>query len=223
VSPTAILIFARSASLESRFKPFGGNRKNTVSLFETLNSKVFYLAKNSGLPCFIYNETTQRGETFGERLSYAVQEVYDRGFEKVIILGNDCPQLDKKQFQIALTQLERNSLVVGPDTRGGAYLIGISKSVFKCAHFSRLSWQTNRLRNDLMHFCPAAAELKILQDVNSIADARKLISSFSFRSKIRKAFVRLFSISSLSFHFYFAPRSLSNIYRLYGLKAPPLV
>jgi glycosyltransferase A (GT-A) superfamily protein (DUF2064 family) len=58
-------------------------------------------------------------------LSHAIQSVLDRGYDKVM-LGNDSPGLHLNHLQEAL-ELQDKSVVLGPDFKGGTYLMGFSK------------------------------------------------------------------------------------------------
>jgi glycosyltransferase A (GT-A) superfamily protein (DUF2064 family) len=77
------------------------------------------------LPYFISDESTQQG-FFGDKLSHAIQSV-DRGYDKVIVLGNDSPGLHLNHLQEAFLELQDKSVVLGPDFKGGTYLMGFSK------------------------------------------------------------------------------------------------
>jgi glycosyltransferase A (GT-A) superfamily protein (DUF2064 family) len=47
---------------------------------------------------------------------------FDQGFDKVIIIGNDTPGLTYNILK-AHSSLQDTDLVLGPDHKGGAYLI----------------------------------------------------------------------------------------------------
>jgi hypothetical protein len=47
------------------------------------------IGSKTKLPYFISDESTQQGDSFGDKLSHAIQSVLDRGYDKVIVLGND--------------------------------------------------------------------------------------------------------------------------------------
>jgi glycosyltransferase A (GT-A) superfamily protein (DUF2064 family) len=59
-------------------------------------------------------------------LSHANQSVLDKGY-KVIVLGNDSPGLHLNHLQEAFLELQDKSVVLGPDFKGGTYLMGFSK------------------------------------------------------------------------------------------------
>jgi hypothetical protein len=54
-------------------------------------------------------------------LSHAIQSVLDKGYDKVIVLGNDSPGLHLNHLQEAFLELQDKSVVLGPDFKGGTY------------------------------------------------------------------------------------------------------
>jgi hypothetical protein len=83
----------------------------------------------------------QQGSSFGERLENAVQTLTDLGYRKVVVVGSDCPDLEVADIQHAFRALKENRLVLGPDHRGGCYLIGLNVQDRHPLHGVR--WQRN--------------------------------------------------------------------------------
>lgn len=67
----------------------------------------------------------QHGRDFGERLENAVDTLAREGYDRIVILGRDCPQLTAGDVAEALSLLASRRLVVGPDHRGGCWLIAL--------------------------------------------------------------------------------------------------
>jgi len=72
---TAILVFANSAKAEMQIKPI---RKGAV-LFDKLTQETLQKVKKTGLPYFHISEQEQKGKTFGERFTKAIQTVFENG------------------------------------------------------------------------------------------------------------------------------------------------
>jgi uncharacterized protein len=70
----------------------------------------------------------QRGNDIGERMANALEEMFQMGAEKAIVVGADIPGLHRGIIDLAFTELDRADIVVGPARDGGYYLIGM-KSV----------------------------------------------------------------------------------------------
>ncbi len=69
----------------------------------------------------------QRGETLGERMSFAIKSGIHKFSKSCIIIGSDCYQLQSKHIREAAQALQKNDLVIGPAKDGGYYLIGMTK------------------------------------------------------------------------------------------------
>lgn len=104
------------------------------------------------MPVFEIGDTQQVGENFGERLSNAIDDIFQKGFDSLITIGNDCPDLKTSDLQKAEELLETQNFVLGPDLRGGLYLIGIQKKAFQKSDFQKLDWQTDNLKSSFLNF-----------------------------------------------------------------------
>lgn len=190
---TAILIFARSAQADAAHKRL----RNGVSVFKELNARIENSVIQTGLPYFVYTEEQQRGTDFATRFTNALQDIYNLGFEKVISVGNDTPQLTKKHLLAAVNKLETCPLVLGPSQDGGFYLMGLSKEHFDRDAFLNLPWQTASLTRSIIRLVQArkihAELLPALYDIDSSADIGFILShakelSETLRNLLIKAF-----------------------------------
>lgn len=171
---TAILIFAQSAQKEAINKPF----KNATHLFTQLNNHTIATVQKSNLPYFRITEEAQTGITFGERLTNAIQSIYDKGYDNVITIGNDTPHLQAHHIVEAAQKLESHQFILGPSKDGGFYLIGLHKSKFDPAQFIQLPWQTNSLSDKLLSLTSENENIVILQaltDIDTVFDIEKML------------------------------------------------
>ncbi|AXT62543.1 DUF2064 domain-containing protein [Aquimarina sp. AD10] len=175
---TAILVFANSIQEELKNKAIIGGK----ALFSELNQKTILTAQRTGLPFFVYTEKEQRGHTFGERFVNAIQDVYDRGYENVITIGNDTPHLTKQHLIESVKQLENNKFVLGPSKDGGFYLMGLHKSQFNIDVFLKLPWQSRTLSKCISRLIKTAkielVTLEILIDIDTISDIESISRFF---------------------------------------------
>jgi len=181
-SKTAILIFANSAEKEIISKSFSDK-----SLFETLNTQTLNIAKKTGLAYFLFSEKQQIGNSFGERFTNAIQSVYDKGFDTVITIGNDTPHLTSKHILKTVEKLKQHTVVLGPSTDGGFYLMGLNKSQFKKELFLKLPWQTSKLSRSITKLTSsnklAISYLEVLTDIDTASDIKLVIDSYKTLSK----------------------------------------
>ena len=144
----------------------------------------------SGLPTLVISGTQQHGSSFGERLANAIEAAFDKGFDKVIAVGNDCLQVSETLLNLAASQLETCPVVLGPDTNGGHYLIGLSKAAFHRKSFIELPWQSKHLQRDFerylsendLHF----QYLVEASDINHAIDLLKALRHLSAYSRLYK-------------------------------------
>ena len=123
---TAILIFANSALEDASRKAI----RSSENLFATLTEQTLKIAKASNLPYFHFTENQQIGNSFGERFTNAIKTVYAQGFDNVITIGNDTPNLTTALLNRAANRLQTEKFILGPSTDGGFYLMGLHKSHF---------------------------------------------------------------------------------------------
>lgn len=180
---TAVLIFANSSQGERKFKSFAKGD----AFVEELNENILQTVKRSKLPYYLFTEKEQVGKSFGERFSNAIQAVFEKGFDSVITVGNDTPQLRKHHILQAANEIDKNKCVVGPSIDGGFYLMGLSKKQFSEISFLDLPWQTKSLEKTIsLQFAATQTEvikLDTLLDVDSTSDLKALFKLSQFISK----------------------------------------
>lgn len=196
-SNTAILLFTRNASEEARIKCFvpHGNSLINQSIATGFISRTIRELKKSGYPLFIISSERQVGNSFGERFSNAFTEVFRLGFEQVIAVGNDAPQLNSAVIQHAASMLNEQKLVIGPDKRGGAYLIGLTHSSFDAAALRSIHWNTPVVFSELTDWMfQAAADYSILDAMADINTGSELTSLLQSKILLTRFFQKLRSI-----------------------------
>ena len=76
-----------------------------------------------GNRCSFYKQ--YRGE-LGIKISDALIKSFRKGFQKVIIIGTDCPSLSSSLMLKGLDKLSDYDVILGPAEDGGFYLLGLS-------------------------------------------------------------------------------------------------
>ena len=87
----------------------------------------------------------QRGETFGERLIFAAEDLFAVGFTSVCLINSDSPMVPAQYFAEAAIELAEpaDRLVIGPADDGGYYLIGLKRMHRRL--FEEVQWSTERV------------------------------------------------------------------------------
>ncbi|TMM58927.1 DUF2064 domain-containing protein [Maribacter algarum] len=172
---TAILVFARSSQEEVAHKSI----YNGGQLFDALTNHVLETVVKTQLPYFHFSEEKQTGNTFGERFTNAIKTIFEKGYEQIITIGNDTPQLEASHILEAEKQLSLNKSVLGPSVDGGFYLMGLHKSQFDAYAFQQLAWQTSDLSKQLLGLLKLrnadVYRLRTLSDIDTQADIKSII------------------------------------------------
>ena len=92
----------------------------------------------------------QRGDKFGERLYFAVEDLFKCGFESVCLIDSDSPTVPAENFAeaVELLSTSEDRVVLGPSDDGGYYLIGVKKPHRQL--FERIDWSTEHVLNQTM-------------------------------------------------------------------------
>ena len=119
-----------------------------------------------------YIKRKQFGNDLGEKMQHAFDELFAEGFEKVLIIGSDCYQLQTSTIEKAVDQLHTHSVVLGPTYDGGYYLLGMN--AFIPALFENKTWSTDQVLTesiaDLTPLNTSYSLLETLHDVDEEAD-----------------------------------------------------
>lgn len=172
---TAILVFAHSSEKEACKKQFVHSKK----LFKKLNEKTLAKANKTGLDVILITEKQQTGNSFGERFTNAIKSVFNRGYNQIITIGNDSPNLKTKHLLKAFKNLQENKNTLGPSFDGGTYLIALKKEHFHYTEFKNLPWQSHKVFSSLKkyfaHQSITTNQLNYLVDIDSFNDISLLI------------------------------------------------
>jgi len=180
-------------------------------------------ARDTGLEYFEYTSNYQTGNSFGERLANAFQDIFNKGYERVIALGNDCPYLDKEDILLANQKLQTSDIVLGPDNKGGAYLIGFNRSAFEQEQFEALPWQQNCLFKEFLNYCEDLGhDCALLDELNEVDNLKSLqLFIHQCRRSILVTLVRQFMAGSTRLDFTKSHGFSQLLETLQSLRAPP--
>lgn len=175
---TAILYFAYRPEVEAQRKPLfpsHGHQFN-AQIYHELQDELFERVTPLGLPLIHIDERQQQGEGFAERISHAVEQVWEQGYERVIILGNDCPELRADDYQHCIELLDQGSSCLVRTQHGGAGLIALHRHQYHGQHWRELEWQSQRTFDELFD-CLADCRVldRTLIELNGLSDAHEYI------------------------------------------------
>jgi rSAM/selenodomain-associated transferase 1 len=120
----------------------------------------------------------QRGADLGQRMKNAFFFAFDRGFEQVIIVGSDIPDLPRNIIEDAFESLHSRDAVFGPSFDGGYYLIGFRRDTFQPQAFDGIVWGTETVLQETID-CLRTTGLSLhtlptWNDIDTLADLKDL-------------------------------------------------
>lgn len=124
----------------------------------------------------------QQGNDLGERMLDAFKNGFNRGYERIIGVGTDLPDLNHDIMQAGIEALKTNETVFGPAEDGGYYLIGMNQ-LHRCA-FENKKWSTDELLKETLQELDdldiSYSLLQTLNDIDTLEDLQKSSISEKF-------------------------------------------
>lgn len=118
----------------------------------------------------------QQGEDLGDRMANAFQEGFRLGYEGLLLLGSDAPDIPVAILTEAIHGLQQGQSVIGPSRDGGYYAIGFTPETFCAAIFEPMPWSTAEVYPlTLQRFAQAgcaAHTLPLWSDIDVLEDLR---------------------------------------------------
>ena len=126
-----------------------------------------------------YSYAPQIGQDLGQRMKNAFLQAFSDGFNSVVIIGSDSPDLPADYLDLGFTALDTNDVVVGPSSDGGYYLIGFVKNAFLPEVFGGISWNSHNVLEQTINILKQHKKKLYLlpqwHDVDTLADLNELV------------------------------------------------
>ncbi len=163
------------------FYPTGSNKK----IISWLGPEHFYI--------------TQVGRDLGERMENAFKDAFMEGFNEVLVVGSDIPDLTSSLIDKAFGALKSCDAVIGPCFDGGYYLIGFRKKTFLSDAFKGIQWSTEGVFKDTMEvFMKKGYKVHVMPKLRDIDRIDDLIAFYKESKKTRCKYSKtLFYLSSI--------------------------
>lgn len=124
-----------------------------------------------------YHVFQQQGMDIGERLQSGFTTMFEKGYQRVIALASDSPDLPIEILRDAVSALQTHEAVIGPASDGGYYLIGFSQEPSILEAFEDISWSTETVfRETLSKIKSVTQNIHILPewiDIDTKSDLQK--------------------------------------------------
>jgi rSAM/selenodomain-associated transferase 1 len=133
---------------------------------------------------FNTSKHVQLGDNLGDRMLNAFRDGFNLGYDKIVLIGSDLPDLNKQLIERAISSLDNNDVVFGPADDGGYYLIGMNTlipNIFKDKPWS----QPNLLDVSLEELDELNHSVATLENLNDIDTFEDLIDSKFYQSNLK--------------------------------------
>ena len=195
-SESALVLFTLSPQAEGRRKSLGlGRPEQAADVFavllnhlETLSRSLedvdFLIATPEPVENSHRHHLPQRGRSFGESLRLAVDDAFSLGYRRVVVIGNDSPEISRSYLENAFESLASSGprrAVLGPAKDGGYALLGLTTPCPEA--FEAMPWGSSRVASlteaRLVGGGFVVARLSSLEDI----DDRRGLNRFLNRSQ----------------------------------------
>lgn len=196
-SKSALIIFTRNPELgkcKTRLAKTIGN-ESALEIYKHLLKHTAETAKNVSVDRYVfYSEAIQKediwnsdffkkklqeGSDLGQRMENAFSELFQLGYEKVLIIGSDLLDLNAEIISEGFQKLNKNDYVLGPAEDGGYYLFGMKQLHPKV--FKNKAWGTESvckdtlddLQNEDVHLLEILNDIDTFEDIQGIESLKK--------------------------------------------------
>ena len=127
------------------------------------------------------DKAVQYGEDLGQRMKNAFQKGLEDGYDRIVLIGSDLPDIHATHITNGLQALSANNIIFGPAIDGGYYLIGMTK-MFEFV-FENKPWsQSNLLTETLAELNQNAITYSLLESLNDIDTVEDLEASEFYKT-----------------------------------------
>jgi len=122
-----------------------------------------------------FGKHLQKGGNLGQRMSNAIQKGFSDGYERVAIIGSDCPALAPEHIKKTFSKLDDSDCVIGPASDGGYYLLGLRR--FLPGIFEGMKWSHGSVLDETLAILGqqnyTVSLLEELNDIDTFEDLQK--------------------------------------------------
>lgn len=112
-----------------------------------------------------FNKKLQSGYDLGNRMQNAFEELFQQGYQKIIIIGSDLYDLNATIVNEAYNYLSNHDFVIGPAEDGGYYLLGMTQ--MEKTIFSNKEWGTATVLESTLQDL-SNKKIKLIEELNDI-------------------------------------------------------
>ena len=195
----AVLIFADETHVDLARRSFPRAARPLLNLpaLSRLSREIdVHLFSSTGRAApFAQGIHRQSGYDFASRLENAIEKIRELGYDEIVAIGRDCPSLRATDIERAFAELASRKLVLGPDHRGGCYLIAFRSA--DRALLRGVRWKQNTDCAQLRARCRGTdvSILPVKHDIDSWSDLRIFARTGDPLARLALFLVRMMCVS----------------------------
>ncbi len=129
-------------------------------------------------------KAVQEGNNLGERMKNAFIKGFEDGYNRIVLIGSDLPEINSSHIKNGLQALKTNNVVFGPAIDGGYYLVGMTKMYDFI--FDNKPWsQSNLLDVTSKELKQNNTSFALLNSLNDIDTFEDLEASAFYKSNVK--------------------------------------
>ena len=243
---TAILLFSRNPSEDAEIKSPENLRFQSRNCFEKSLTHIFNVINQSKLDYFVSttkekgeeyfsklgcNLIIQSGQSFGGRFYHSIKKVFEKGYENVIVIGNDTPSLKQKDINSAVKNTSKNNSVIGPSKDGGFYLLSLNINDYNLidpAKFISIDYQqSDTLSNLICLLNDNSISQHLLKKKDDFDKVSTIQDYILFKDQLEKVITEIqniiFNYLYLKFILTLFIKYKNSFYTFTSLSSPPIL
>jgi glycosyltransferase A (GT-A) superfamily protein (DUF2064 family) len=200
VSRRAVLLFAEKMQFDLARRSFPRAARPLLNLpafaaefSSAIDVHLFTSAGNVGVPSARMHR--QSGHGFAERFENAIETMAQLGYDEIVAIGRDCPGLRAADIEHAFAELASKKLVLGPDHRGGCYLIAFRTADRELLRDVRWKRNTDCAQLSERAGMPHVFLLPVKHDLDSWSDVRIFASTGELLARFASFLLGLFCVA----------------------------
>tara|TARA_R110002096_G_scaffold161174_4_gene327702 strand:- start:4436 stop:5065 length:630 start_codon:yes stop_codon:yes gene_type:complete len=128
-----------------------------------------------------HSKAVQKGSDLGERMKNAFIDGFKAGYNRIVLIGSDLPDIKSEHLENGLQALHKNEVVFGPAEDGGYYLIGLNK--MHDFIFENKPWsESNLLEETINELNEKRIKFSTLVALNDIDTFEDLVASNFYKN-----------------------------------------
>ncbi len=128
-----------------------------------------------------YEMTPQNGKKMNEKIKNCFEGLFNKGYERVILLTSDTPEMPYLSVEKAFDLLIENDVVIGPSNDGSFYLLGMNKNIYDQGIFDDIPNGTgiefltiyNRVKQHKVALLPKCNNIDVIEDIQLLLTEKK--------------------------------------------------